>query len=487
MIGQLAIGTRLRMPRVERQTLLVVAVAIGLLIVEAGLGRRLPHSPMQTLTMVFLIGAGVLAFQRMDVGLRLLLLWPIVGYASFLPAFRGLGLVFSVAGRGIGVMHVLAGGLLGVLVSRWLLGAGRPPVKSSLTAPMIMMIGVSLVSLLASYAFWEPDVPTTHRNLIIQLTEIGLLVFSVGLAFVAATCARTMSQIRAIYNLILIVGLVGFWLTTQFFTLPELMAAGSVLGMGRTRAGVVVLPIVVAMAYSRFLFSSTLWNKLGWFAVLLFLAGLNLVWVSPPLHLGSLGAMLLISLFKARRQFFLIVLLVLVLWFSGSYDPIWEQKEQSGGPIRFELWTSGLQMWQSHPILGVGPGNYAPYTDKYNPPDYRGAASGLNRPHGDYIYWLTTTGIAGAAAFLWLVAAFFSLGLRILKRCRDDASRELTLGILGAWLGALLAMAGGHHAILQTNLLDGFTPTVHPWVLAGLLISLGAVVGDGKNGEQTYD
>ena len=486
MIGQLARGTRLRMPRVERQTLLVVAVAIGLLIVEAGLGRRLPHSPMQTLTMVFLIGAGVLAFQRMDVGLRLLLLWPIVGYANFVPGVSGLGAVFSFAGRGISVMHVLAGGLLGVLVFRWLLGAGRPPVKSSLTAPMIMMIGVSLVSLLASYAFWEPDVPTTHRNLIIQLTEIGLLVFSVGLAFVAATCAQTISQIRSIYNLILIVGLVGFWLTAQFFMLPELLAAESWLGV-RTRAGVVVLPIVVAMAYSRFLFSSSLWNKLGWFAVLLFLAGLNLVFPSPPLHLGSLGAVLLISLFKARRQFFLIVLLALALWSSGSYDPIAEDVVQTGGPIRFELWTYGLQMWKSHPILGVGPGNYAPYTDKYNPPDYRGAASGLNRPHGDYIYWLSTTGIVGAVAFLWLVAAFFSLGLRILRRCRDDPSRELTLGILGAWFGALLAMAGGQHAILQTNLLDGFGPTVHPWVLAGLLISLGAVVGDGKNGEQTYD
>ncbi len=117
---------------------------------------------------------------------------------------------------------------------------------------------------------------------------------------------------------------------------------------------------------------------------------------------------------------------------------------------RLYVWKSAARLIRDHPILGVGPDNfihyYAPGNDKF----LKGCSLGLgymdqaaadepclSHPHNEFLDFWLSTGIAGLAAFLWLLIAFWRSALAELSGAEGHA-RILLLGAMGAMIASLI-------------------------------------------------
>lgn len=77
---------------------------------------------------------------------------------------------------------------------------------------------------------------------------------------------------------------------------------------------------------------------------------------------------------------------------------------------RLAHWLAGLRMFQAHPILGVGAGNYDAAYSRYG--DLARWPEGLGQAHNYYINVAAETGVIGLLAFLALVVVLLLLGWR---------------------------------------------------------------------------
>jgi O-antigen ligase len=133
--------------------------------------------------------------------------------------------------------------------------------------------------------------------------------------------------------------------------------------------------------------------------------------------------------------------------------------------IRLEHWAAGLRMFEGHPLLGVGPGNYAPlYLDEHPSAD---TSDLVLAAHSIYIQSLSELGLAGTLPLGLL--AFFLVRLNrrtrsLLKDLGDDGRKRfeyrLSMGLDLSLLGFLLS--GAFLTVL-------YYP--HLWILLGLSVA----------------
>jgi hypothetical protein len=126
-------------------------------------------------------------------------------------------------------------------------------------------------------------------------------------------------------------------------------------------------------------------------------------------------------------------------------------------PARLELWDAALRMWQSRPLVGVGPDNfrrlYGPWLglDRF---DERITANSL------YVETLVTLGLLGTSAWMMLLVALARGALGWWRASRQRPADTWTLALLAAVAAFLL------HGLLDYFL--GFTPTYGLfWIAAG--------------------
>jgi len=109
-----------------------------------------------------------------------------------------------------------------------------------------------------------------------------------------------------------------------------------------------------------------------------------------------------------------------------------EGTESGTGAHRMSLWTAAVKVWQSHPVFGVGPGNFGVYASQFFQP---GEIEGFENPaifwglnvHSAYFQILSEFGVVGAAAFIWLMVDFVRKN-RALRR-PDAIARWAALGM----------------------------------------------------------
>ncbi|MDQ1256411.1 MAG: hypothetical protein QG656_1007 [Candidatus Hydrogenedentes bacterium] len=85
--------------------------------------------------------------------------------------------------------------------------------------------------------------------------------------------------------------------------------------------------------------------------------------------------------------------------------------EDQGGRLRLWFWDGALRMIRDTPLIGVGPGNYAYWSPKFQGEALHapgGAAHDHNElhtqhPHSDPLDILAETGLLGAACWLWML------------------------------------------------------------------------------------
>ncbi len=201
-----------------------------------------------------------------------------------------------------------------------------------------------------------------------------------------------------------------------------LLAAGVLWGTRRRYRlllGLALVPVTAALvlSYSRgalLLGLPVAVLVMGWWA------GGRYRWAA--LALLGIGAVTLIPLLQVPR-------------FASLLDT-----GQGSTFFRLELWRSSLQMIREHPLLGVGPGQFAAaYRTRYISP---GAWSepNLGHPHTIYLDHWTRVGVLGVAAGVATQWAFWRAMLRS-RRADGEAKggrRALLIGLAGS-MAALLA------------------------------------------------
>jgi O-antigen ligase len=139
---------------------------------------------------------------------------------------------------------------------------------------------------------------------------------------------------------------------------------------------------------------------------------------------------------------------------------------ESGSEVatRLDFWNTALQIWQSHPVLGVGLGRFpAAYAEARVPG--RGFLPGtISEPpphaHNIVLQALATEGLVGLLALAAVLAGAVLLALRLRRR----ASRtEAVLGSAG--LASVLAFLA--HNMFDVTLLEG--TGIYFWALLGVL------------------
>jgi len=118
---------------------------------------------------------------------------------------------------------------------------------------------------------------------------------------------------------------------------------------------------------------------------------------------------------------------------------------------RLDIWHSSVRMVRHRPIQGIGPDNFLHYYAPTRQEDRwqrecapgmgymmpgEGAEPCLSHPHDElFDFWLST-GIAGLAAFIWLMWVFWQRAAAMWSG-RRSAMPALLLGVMGAMFAAL--------------------------------------------------
>jgi O-antigen ligase len=138
-----------------------------------------------------------------------------------------------------------------------------------------------------------------------------------------------------------------------------------------------------------------------------------------------------------------------------------------------ELWRNSLNLLAKHPLFGTGPGGYVVYYYTYHREERR-------TTHNDYLDVLAQTGLVGFGMYLSFFATLLWTGYRLSRKLagRHDFEAALANGLLGACVGALVAMMLGDWIVpfVYNQTIMGFDHSVYAWVLMGCLVSLHHVV-----------
>lgn len=214
----------------------------------------------------------------------------------------------------------------------------------------------------------------------------------------------------------------------------------------RSLSAMVVVLVGVALTFSR----------ITWLAVAAELLAVGLFW--KPARTTLAAAMLVVvgTLLAVTTPFLDPVL--------GFFDP-----SRVYGVERLRIWRDAWDIYVSHPILGVGMGNYQ-FFDRSLPVDMVGAGV----THNQYLTVLAEVGPIGLALLVTFVLVLSINLWRWSVSSSDSRVRDLSLSLFSVTIGFILLGFAGDSFVISTSLAGGtlgLSVTSYFWVLLGLLLA----------------
>lgn len=124
------------------------------------------------------------------------------------------------------------------------------------------------------------------------------------------------------------------------------------------------------------------------------------------------------------------------------------------------------KMFKTHPVFGVGLGNYGYLYNEYRP----AAAPKVEyyaRAHNQYLEILAEMGVVGFAAFLFVLLSLFAIVWKVLKKGKNNSLRIYTVGLFASL--AAMGVQGYSLGILLHNYI---------WVVLGLTYAASRLSAD---------
>ena len=131
---------------------------------------------------------------------------------------------------------------------------------------------------------------------------------------------------------------------------------------------------------------------------------------------------------------------------------------------RLDYWQAALNMFQSHPILGVGIDRYGEYYREYAVQDQFVQGMFTNNAHNVYLHLLATGGLTLFIPYLALLTFVTWLAAKSLKSSSGQ-TRGIAATYLGIWLGFLL---------LNIVTIDNIGVGIWLWIFGGIIIGRSA-------------
>ncbi|HET7153594.1 MAG TPA: O-antigen ligase family protein, partial [Candidatus Kapabacteria bacterium] len=160
---------------------------------------------------------------------------------------------------------------------------------------------------------------------------------------------------------------------------------------------------------------------------------------------------------------------VAVVILGGIFIPQFNQRvvaeegNDNASSDREVYWQVAYHIWQDHPILGIGADNWDLFYPRYKPTETTAILSNPDHPHNEYLNVLTSSGIFGLAAYLWMWVALLWAGLKALRREQDTFYRGLITGGMAALVCVLIAQ-------LTQDIFHDFTDQLTWWFITGLVL-----------------
>lgn len=332
---------------------------------------------------------------------------------------------------------------------------------------------------------------TPSEGLVVILRDVGLLLLMI---LVVKICQREGSVRIVSKGWVIANAIIGSYGLYQFFSVGGLMDESrlyeviSFLGHRNLFASALVITLpflvftawqsrgiwrwlsLVLLAHSSFLIF-VLESRTAWLAYIVFIVSYP-AWIVLERIIGRFQSRFLIKAFIA----ILIVGISAFSWvyFSGENLDRRGQELQSGVGFtstndktftideRVMLWKGTLRMTWSEDFVGVGAGNWKIMFPAYGSDIWR-ARQGMvqfQRPHNDYLWVLSETGIFGLATYILGFVVILIYGLKAAANDRFDQSdrvliRLLLSGVLAYLLVAFFSFPRErifHQVVLHTTL-----------------------------------
>lgn len=357
--------------------------------------------------------------------------------------------------------------------------------------PLLAMAVVTPVSMLWSrlhpdpevvYSFPHSDVSWTTA----ELSQLVLLAATIGIPFAVAAAIRSWKSVETVVIIIGIVVAIGTLLT----------AAGLVFGFGGTFAilGATrayweqpwdssmepLTALLIPFLYAGVLFGRRSLSAYGFVCVLFILCLLGVVLTfSRESWLLAFCGILLVSASWLRSRvnpalgFVIVCVLVVVVILSGVTGLISQfyNPDEVYGLERIYYFATALQLFVTHPLLGVGAGNYQFFDRSYTGESAGGIA------HNQFLTVAAETGIIGLAILVWWVVAVLRMRRRL--RLQQDPGSDAHAWVKAAGSAFVLIWIVEcffQEAFFVTASAGGgtraMTATAYPWILLGVLFAV---------------
>jgi O-antigen ligase len=296
---------------------------------------------------------------------------------------------------------------------------------------VLLLIAGSFLSLVSGYAWLDPRVPQQNVKIAVSIGQILLFAWPLGIYYVVSDVVDGRDWLDRFSRIVLALAVPQ--------ALMLLVPSTKQYLFWSTYFGLIAAPL----ALTRATYERETWKKVA--------LGL---FILPPLIEGFLvGKAFLygyiaissgiILWMRAQAAFRLAVpaagLIVMLLYgvvgdrmLPGFVREMIHEEESSqswgGQNGRGQLLADAIDVWSTHPTLGVGPANSYPYMIG------RGF---IGTPHNQYADILVECGLLGLFFFLAFVASVLQFGWFALKRPRDPDSQMFMIG----WFASFAAMA----------------------------------------------
>ncbi len=112
------------------------------------------------------------------------------------------------------------------------------------------------------------------------------------------------------------------------------------------------------------------------------------------------------------------------------------------------MWQSAFHMFQDHPVLGVGLGQYkSNYQEKYILPEAKEREIG--HAHNNFIQMAAENGAVGLAGFLVLISGFIGVSLWRFRKEKNPYTLMMAMSTLALILQGLTEYNFGNSAVMK--------------------------------------
>lgn len=349
----------------------------------------------------------------------------------------------------------------------------------------------------------------------ISLKELALFLAGPLLYFIVTNNINDEKQINYIINVLLIIGsLFGIYGILQYNGIDfsfwtHNIGRQKVFGLfGNVNYFAEYLIVPLPLAVSLFFVRRNKFKKILLLIGILAMSASLTVTITRSSYLGfGVSLIFMFFLYLARRgknfikenkKIFIIILAIIILitFLFALPNPlnkpgtviskikgrisVVQLMQGSSIKRRIAIWKFTALMINDHPLLGSGLGTF-----KYNSLNYQAKFfdQGENRhlysygfadkAHNEYLQLWAELGIIGLGIFIWLIISYFSYGLKLLKKIRDDGSgykQGIIIGLMGAVVAVLVDGIFGYPLHLPATI-------VLFWLALGLTV---AVTGSSK-------